>query len=100
MALRATFHPAAATDVTATWEIHVGDTVLHAAVSNGELRADVGPSPHAPDLIITGTGNAPPPLKALMTGELSPKTAIADKEVQLTGKSRLLATFADIFRIR
>ncbi len=35
-----------------------------------------------------------------MAGELSPKTAIADKEVQLTGKSRLLATFADIFRIR
>lgn len=100
MALRATFHPDAAADVTATWEIHVGDTVLHAVVDHGQLHADVGASPHPPDLIIAGTKTEPPPLKALMNREMTPKGAIADRAVRLTGKTRLLSTFTDIFRIR
>jgi len=42
MALRTTFHPDAAADVTATWERHVGDTVLHAIVDHGTVLVPSG----------------------------------------------------------
>jgi len=42
MALRTTFHPAAAADVTATWERHVGDAVLHAIVDHGTVLVPSG----------------------------------------------------------
>ena len=99
MALRSTFRPEAAASVTATWELHAGDIVLHARVAGGEVHAGVGPSPDEPDLVITMAPDGPPPLKELMTGELSPDTALAQGMLDLTGDTRLLRTFADVFRI-
>jgi hypothetical protein len=74
--------------------------VLHATVSDGDLTAGVGPAPEKPDLVVTMTdGDGPPPLKALMTGELSPDEAVGAGFVELTGRRRLLKTFAEVFRI-
>lgn len=99
MALRATFRPEATATVSAIWEIHAGDIVLYARVADGELHAGVGPSPDKPDLVITTAPTGPPPLKALMTGELSAEAAVSGGLVNITGRARLLPTFVDIFRI-
>src|ERR1700753_1003181 len=47
MALRATFNPDAARGLTASWEIHAGDAVLHATVADGQLVTGVGRAPGA-----------------------------------------------------
>jgi DNA-binding HxlR family transcriptional regulator len=99
MALRATFRPESAAKVSATWEIHAGDIVIYARVADGELEAGVGPAADKPDLVITMSSTGPPPLKALMTGDLSPNQAIADGLVHLTGKVRLMPIFVKVFRI-
>src|SRR4051794_21521564 len=39
MALRTTFHPTAAHDLAASYELHVGDIVIHASVHDGHLQA-------------------------------------------------------------
>ncbi len=101
VALRTTFQPHAATGLTATWELHAtDDVVLHAVVDHGRLRADVGRSPEPPDLVVAGTAAGPPPLKALMSAELTAEEAISRGAVRLTGRADLLSTFADTFRIR
>jgi DNA-binding HxlR family transcriptional regulator len=100
MALRSTFRPEAADGVDATWELRAGDVVLHARVAGGTLAAGVGPAPGAADLVITvADGDGPPPLKAIMAGELSPDEAVGSGAVELTGRRRLLKTFAELFRI-
>lgn len=99
MALRSTFRPEAAGSVSATWEIRAGDIALHARVADGEVRAGVGPSPGKPDLVISMAPDGPPPLKALMAGELSPGAALADGLVDVTGRAGLLRTFVEVFRI-
>jgi DNA-binding HxlR family transcriptional regulator len=100
MALRSTFRPEAADGVAATWELRAGEVVLHASVSDGRLTAEVGPAVRKPDLLITMTDRpGPPPLKALMAGELSPQEAVNAGYVQLTGPRRLLRTFTEVFRI-
>ncbi len=38
--------------LTATWEIHAADAVLHATVTGGALTTAVGPAPTAPDLVV------------------------------------------------
>jgi DNA-binding HxlR family transcriptional regulator len=100
IALRTTFQPDAAAGLTAAWEIHVGDIVLHAVVDDGRLQANVGPSPRPPDLVIAGSETEPPPLKALLNRELTAEEAITKGAVRLTGTAGLLATFAETFRIR
>ena len=99
MALRSTFRPESAVKVSATWEIHADDIAFYARVANGELDAGVGLSPEKPDLVITMSPTGPPPLKALMTGELSPDEAVAEGLVQLAGKTRLMPIFVKVFRI-
>jgi DNA-binding HxlR family transcriptional regulator len=100
IALRTTFRPDAATGLTAAWELHVDDIVLHALVDDGRLHADVGPSPRRPDLVIAGTESGPPPLKALMNRELTAEAAIGQGTVRLTGCADRLSTFTEVFRIR
>jgi DNA-binding HxlR family transcriptional regulator len=100
MALRSTFRPDAAVGLDATWQLEAGDIVLHAQVQDGELNTGVGPAGTKPDLVIAvGDAEGPPPLKALMTGELSPDEAVGGGWVRLTGRRRLLKTFAEVFRI-
>lgn len=99
MALRSTFRREAAAGVSATWELRADGVVLYARVADGELHTGVGPAPEKPDLVIAMSPTGPPPLRALMSGELSPQAAVADGLVQLAGRPKLLTTFVQLFRI-
>jgi DNA-binding HxlR family transcriptional regulator len=94
LALRATFRPAAARGVSASYELRAGPTVVHARVRDGALEAAIGPLPGA-DLVI----EAGPALKALMAGEVGPDEAVASGAVRVTGDPALLARFAELFRL-
>lgn len=94
MAMRSTFHPEAARGLRASYELHIGDIVLHACVEDGTVQVAAGRLPGA-DLVIE-PGMA---LKALMAGELSPAEAISDGHIRVTGDHGLLARFAEIFYI-
>ncbi len=95
MALRSTFHPDAARDVTLTYELRLGPIVLSARIDRGALEVVEGAADR-PDLVIE-TG---PAVKALMARELTPpEDAIALGSVSVTGDPALLATFADVFSI-
>ena len=93
-ALRTTFHPEAARGLRARYELRVGEIVLHARVEKGGVEVGEGPLPQ-PDLTI----EAGPGIRALMAGELSPAQAVENGTVRLLGDAKLLARFADIFRI-
>ena len=94
LALRATFLPEAARELQATYELHLGDVVVHARVDRGTLEAGEGPLGEADLLIETG-----PPIRALMARELSPGDAIESGSVHLTGDADLLSRFVEVFRI-
>jgi len=94
VALRTTFRPDLARDLVATYELRLGEIVIHACVDAGTLEAGPGPLPE-PDLVI----NMDLALRGLMAGEISPAQAIDSGAVQLTGDPALLARFAEVFHI-
>jgi DNA-binding HxlR family transcriptional regulator len=94
IAMRSTFHPEAARKLRASYEIRVGEVVIHVRVNGAKLEVAVGPLPGADLIVETG-----PAIKALMTGEMTPAQAIASGNVHLTGNALLLTRFAEIFRI-
>lgn len=93
-AMRTTFTPQAARNVKATFELHMGPVVIHVGVDRGKLDVVQGPA-SGPDLVI----EAGPRLKALMAGEITASEAIKSGAVRVRGNRRLLATFAEIFRV-
>src|SRR6266498_1244712 len=94
MALRSTFRPDHADGLEASYELRLGEVVVHARVDDGTLDAAEGPADE-PDLVIE-TG---PALRALLAGELSPAEAVADGSVHLSGDPALLARFVEVFQI-
>ena len=94
MAMRTTFDPAAARGLSASYEMHAGDIVLHMVIENGTLTSAPGPLPEADLLIETG-----PALRSLMAGEVTPAQAIKQGIVTVKGKRELLDTFAKVFHI-
>ena len=94
MALRTTFRPEAARGVHATFEFHFGDVILNAIVDDGTLAVGAGSLPKA-DAVIEARG----PINPVMSGQLSPKDALASGLLHVTGDKRLLARFAEMFRI-
>ncbi len=94
VALRSTFRPAAARDLRATYELRLGEIVLHARIVDGALETGQGPL-EAPDLVI----DTDVAVKALMAGEMSPAEAIDNGRVRLTGDPSLLTRFAEVFHI-
>ncbi|MBB3663070.1 MULTISPECIES: winged helix-turn-helix transcriptional regulator [Prauserella salsuginis group] len=95
IALRTAFLPeAAAEEADATYEIRLGDVVVHARVDGGELVAGTGEADGADLVIETG-----PAFRALLAGELAPDDAVADGSVAITGPKELLAAFTRSFRI-
>jgi DNA-binding HxlR family transcriptional regulator len=94
MALRSTFDAEAARGVRGTYELHLGNIIVHAIVDNGKLEAAGGPLP-LPDLTI----EAGPGIKHVMSGALSPAEAVSKKVVKLSGNTDLFSYFARIFRI-
>ena len=94
MALRSTFRPEAARGLAVSYELRVGEIVIHAQVRGSKVAVGAGSLPK-PDLII----DAGPALRSLMAGELSPAQARASGAVRLTGPSKLLTRFVELFRI-
>lgn len=92
MSLRATFNHAEAAGLTASWEIHALDIVLHVVVTDGRLDAGVGPAPGEPDLVMTFTPEDLPAFQALMQ-------AARCGLVELSGRRNLLDTFIRVFTI-
>jgi DNA-binding HxlR family transcriptional regulator len=94
MALRTTFRSEAARGVKASYELRMGDMVLHAIVQNGEVTVGKGPI-EKPDLVI----EAGPGIRAVMAQEISPDEAIKAKIVRIKGNRDLFGRFAKMFRI-
>lgn len=90
MSLRAAFNPDAAAGLTASWEIHAGDLVLHLVVTDGKLESGVGPAPGKPDLVITFHPDGLPSYQALTQAA---KCGLVD----LDGPRELLGTFLNLF---
>jgi hypothetical protein len=93
MSLRAVFDEAAAAGTTASWEIHSGDIVVYAVVTDGKLEAGAGPAPATPDLVITFRPDDLPSYRALLQ-------AARCGLVELTGPRELLETFIRLFTTR
>ena len=89
---RGAFNADAATGVTASWEIHARDLVLHLVVTDGKLESGPDPAVDKPDLTITAQ---------LADDELSSYRAIMQAAkcglVELNGRRRLLDTFVRLF---
>lgn len=94
MALRTTFSARAAGKLQASYELRLGDVVLHLRIAHGRLEAAEGALPGAELVIETG-----PAIRALMAGEITPAEAVANGSVRLTGDESLLARFVEIFHI-
>jgi DNA-binding HxlR family transcriptional regulator len=94
LGLRSTFRPEAARDLQASYELRLGEIIVHARVDHGALEVDEGPLAEA-DLVLE-TDLA---LRLLMTGELSPGEAIKSGNLRITGKRKLLERFVDVFHI-
>jgi DNA-binding HxlR family transcriptional regulator len=94
LGLRASFQPEAARGLTASFELHLGEIVVHARISDGALEVAHGPLAGA-DLVIETDLT----LRPLMTGEVSPDEALAGGSVRLAGDPALLTRFVEIFRL-
>lgn len=94
IAMRSTFQPEQAKGVKVSFELHVGEVVVHARIDDGHLETAGGPLEGA-DLTIT-TG---PALKALMARELTPAEALDNGSVVIDGDVALLALYAQLFQI-
>lgn len=94
MALRTTFHPEAARDLRAGYELHLGDVVIGARLADGTLTATAGPLGDA-DLILT----TDVPLRPLLSGEVTPAEAVERGLVRVSGDLALLDRFVEVFRI-
>ncbi len=93
--LRSIFDAAAAGSLAATFELHVGDAVIHACVAGGHAEVGAGPLPNA-DLVIEA-GLA---IKDLMSGDQTPAEAVRAGLLRCTGRLDLLDRFVEAFRIR
>jgi DNA-binding HxlR family transcriptional regulator/putative sterol carrier protein len=94
LALRSTFRPEAARGLHASYELRIGDIVVHARVDDGSLEVDEGPLSGA-DLVLETDYS----LHALLMGELNPNDAIASGRVRLQGDRDLLDRFVEVFNI-
>jgi DNA-binding HxlR family transcriptional regulator/putative sterol carrier protein len=94
LALRSTFRPEAARGLRASYELRLGDIVVHARVDDRALDVDEGPLDDA-DLVLETDMS----LYHLLTGELDPGEAIESGRVRITGKRELLERFLDVFHI-
>jgi DNA-binding HxlR family transcriptional regulator len=94
LALRSTFRPAAARDLRASFEVRLGDVIVHARLDDGVLEVGEGPLAEA-DLVIETDLS----LHALLTGELGPAEAIKSGRVLLRGRRKLFERFVEVFAI-
>jgi DNA-binding HxlR family transcriptional regulator/putative sterol carrier protein len=94
LALRSTFRPEAARELRASYELRLGEIVVHARVDHGALEVDEGPLAEA-DLVLETDLTLHP----LLTGELDSDEAIRSGRVRVTGRRKLLERFVEVFHI-
>jgi hypothetical protein len=94
MALRACFRAEAARGMRASYELHLGEIVVHARVDDGTLQAGEAPLAGADLVLETGAE-----LRRLMAGEITPDESVESGAVRITGDPALLDRFAEIFHI-
>lgn len=94
IAVRSAFRPAAARGARVSYELRLPNFVINVRVDDGALQVAEGPLPGA-DLVIEPGRE----LKALVTGEVSPRRALADGTVRVTGDPNLLTRFTEIFQV-
>ncbi|HEY4460391.1 MAG TPA: helix-turn-helix domain-containing protein [Pseudonocardiaceae bacterium] len=94
LTFRGVFDPDAATGLTASWEIHAHDLVLHLVLTDGKLESGPGPAPDKPDLTITAklADHELPSYQAIMQAA---KCGLVD----LKGRRKLLDTFIKQFDV-
>jgi hypothetical protein len=93
-ALRAMFDPAPARGLRVSYQLRMGEVVVHALVDDGALEVGGGELASA-DLDIE-TSSA---MRELLTGEMDPATAVAEGVVRLKGPTDLLTRFVELFHI-
>ena len=81
LSLRASFRPHLAAGVHETYELRVGDDVLHVRVDDGDMTAGDGPA-DAPDVVVRP---APHDFVALGTGAVEAEEAVGQGRVELEG---------------
>lgn len=101
VALRSVFRPEAARRFRATYVVQAGDITVYAKVNKGKVEVGKGSLPDA-DLVI----EVGPVLKALLSGEMSPREAMENGgvrlrsgDVSLAADPGLLAWFVEVFHI-
>jgi DNA-binding HxlR family transcriptional regulator len=100
MALRVTFRPEAARGIRVNFVLEVADMVIHACVDDGHAEIGKGHVLDADLVIVAG-----PPLKLLLSGEMSPREALETGGVRLKapdggpGNPGLLVWFVELFHI-
>jgi DNA-binding HxlR family transcriptional regulator len=93
LALRSLFDPAAAGDMSATYEVRLGPDTFRVEVSEGELRLFRGAA-EDPD----GTIEADPAtFAAVVSGQLGLDVAIAAGDLELAGSKRSVGRFLKLF---
>jgi DNA-binding HxlR family transcriptional regulator len=92
--LRAVFQPAMAAGLTASWEIHIRNVVVHAVVTDGNLTTGLGPAPVKADLIMV-----PQLADDQVAAYRVIIAAMRDGSVELRGDRELLATFLRVFTL-
>jgi DNA-binding HxlR family transcriptional regulator len=93
-ALLSTFRPETAARAKVSYELRLGDIVVHAQVRNRRVTVGRGPLTK-PDLVI----EAGPAIRALMAREITPDEALKKKIVRVQGDPKLLTLFAQHFQI-
>jgi DNA-binding HxlR family transcriptional regulator len=94
MALRATFVRNAAAGVRFSFELRVGEIILHGKVNDGALDVGKGSLPEVDLIIEPGTI-----LKDLMTGVVTAEQALAHPTFRAIGNPALVAVFAKVFHL-
>ncbi|MGH3756325.1 winged helix-turn-helix transcriptional regulator [Actinophytocola sp.] len=94
VALRSTFRPEAARELTVGFELRVDGNVVHAVVDHGNLTVNAGPLPGADVIVELGTV-----LKGMLSGAVDIADAIATGQVTVTGDAALLDTFVELFQL-
>lgn len=95
IALRSTFVPEAALGINATFELHLGEVVVHARIRDGVADFAGGALGEPPDAVIV----ASPAIRAVMAGEMTPAEALASGNARVSGAQWLFERFGALFRI-
>lgn len=92
--LRATFVASAAADVKVSFELRVGEVVVHAVVDHGTLVVAPGSLPGVDVVINPGTA-----LKAVISRETTIQDAVASGRLTVNGDLTLLPLFSQVFHL-